>query len=236
MARVHTKESRVLVNEFSTSCDLTGYGLTHSRNMTDVTTLSDEGHTFTPGLLSGSLSLRGVFDATAGSFYAEAKDSVGVDDGYLVLVAPAGYTVGAPAFLTVSDLSDFSVDASVTDAITVQITAAPDNGVDWGVTLHALTAETADGDGSTVDQAAATTNGGVADLHVTAFSGFSGVVFKVQHSSNGSAWSDLITFTTAAAATSEHKTVTGTINRYVRCTWDVTGTGSATFVIGFARR
>jgi hypothetical protein len=236
VGRVHTKQSRVLVNEFSISCDLNRYGLTHSRNLSDVTTLCDEGNKFIPGLLSGSLTLAGFIDATAGSFYSEAVAANGVDDGFQVLVAPAGYTLGNPAFITVSDLSEFDVAASVADAVTVSVNAMPDAGVDWGVMLHALTAETSDDDGDTVDSLASSSNGGVGALHVTAYSGLTNIIVKIQDSPDDSAWSDLITFTTATGVTFQRSTVTGTVDRYLRASWDVTGTGSATFAVAFARR
>lgn len=236
MARVHSKESRILVNETSASADITGYTVTHSRNMSQVTTLVDDGMRCLPGLLSGSVGLRGVFDSSAGSFYQEAAASVGVDDGYLVTVAPAGLTLGSPAFLVVSDMQDFTVDSAVADAVSATVTAMPDNGVDWGVMLHALTAETADSNGSSVDNAAATTNGTSANLHVTAYSGLTSIVIKIQSSPDNSVWTDYITFTTVTAATSERKTTTGSVPRYLRALWDVTGTGSCTFALAVARR
>ena len=39
---------------------------------------------------------------------------------------------------------------------------------------------------------------------------------KIQDSANNSDWADLITFSTSSAASAERKTVTGTVNRYVR--------------------
>lgn len=239
MSRVHTKESRILVNEFSISCDINRYGLTHNRALADVTTICEQdGARFTPGLLSGAVNLGGfVTDNSTGTLYAEAKDAVGVDNGFLVTALPAGYsTVGAPAFVAVSDLSEFALASSTTEAVTVSVAAVPDGGVDWGVLLHGLSAETADGDGTTVDGGAASTGGGVASLHVTAFSGLTNNIVKVQHSTDDVIWSDLITFTTVTGVTSERATVTGTVNRYVRATWDVTGTGTTTFAVAFARR
>jgi hypothetical protein len=236
VARVHSKESRVLVNDTSASCDLTGYTATHSRNMSPITTLCDEGARFLPGLMSGSVGLRGVFDSSANSFYQESQACVGVDDGYLVTIAPAGLTVGSPAFLAVSDLSEFTVDSSVADAVSTTVGATPDNGVDWGVMLHALSAETADDDAASVDNAAASSGGGVANLHVTAYSGLTSISIKIESSPDDAIWSDFITFTSVTAVTSERKTVSGSVPRYLRAWWDVTGTGSCTFAVAFARR
>lgn len=107
---------------------------------------------------------------------------------------------------------------------------------DDGVILHPLAARTTDTNGTTVDQLAGTSAGGAGYVQCTAFSGFSGVVVKVQHSTDNSIWSDLITFTTIAAApAAERVAVSGTVNRYVRALIDVTGTGSITVFVGFNR-
>lgn len=235
MSRIHAKQSRVLVNEYPVSCDINGYGLTHSRALADVTTICDDGNRFIPGQLSGMLTLRGYFDSTTGSFYTEARDAVGVDDGFQTTVM-IGTSVGSPAFLTVSDLSEFAVDASHTDAVTTQITGMPDNGVDWGVVLHAPVPESSTDSESSVDNGVASSNGGTVHLHLTEFDSITNVVVTVEHSTNDSDWSTLATFATATGATFERQTVSGTINRYTRAAWTITGTGDTTFVVALARR
>lgn len=108
--------------------------------------------------------------------------------------------------------------------------------IDQGVILHPLAARTTDTNGTTVDQSAGTTAGGAGFVQVTAYSGLTNAVIKIQHSTDDSSWSDLITFTTVTAApTSERVSVSGTVNRYVRAIVDVTGTGSVTFWVAFAR-
>lgn len=108
--------------------------------------------------------------------------------------------------------------------------------VEQGVIIHPLAARTSDTNGTTVDQSAGTSAGGVGYLQVTAFSGFSGVVVTIEHSTNNSTWATLLTFTTVAAApTAERVAVSGTVNRYVRAVIDVTGSGSVTAFVGFKR-
>jgi len=88
--------------------------------------------------------------------------------------------------------------------------------------------------GTGLDNGADSTNGGHANLHVLVSSGGSWSL-KVQHSTDNSSWSDLITFTsTGAAVGAEHKTVSGTVNRYTRVLLTRTS-GSLTPVISFAR-
>ncbi|HEX6969860.1 MAG TPA: hypothetical protein VF174_13770 [Micromonosporaceae bacterium] len=238
MSFVHAKNSRVLVNDAHLSGTINGYTLGHTRQLSDVTTVLDDGHRWVPGLLGGSMALRGLFDSAAGSVHETVSAAAGVDDGLLVTVMPDAFTIGRPAFIAVTDLEGYSVDASVSEAVTVQIDAQPDDGVDWGVSLHAHGAETATGNSASVDNAESTSGGGVASLHVTAVSGTTpSLTVKVQHSTDNSVWVDLITFTAATAASSERKTVTGTVNRYTRETHTISGTTpSFTYAVAFARR
>lgn len=236
MAFVHSKNSRVFLNEDHQSANISGYTTRHARTFGTVTALTDSGYRAVPGLLSGSLAVRGMFDSAAGSLHEEYLACIGTDNSALWTICPDGTTLGNPAIIAVCDPQGYTVDAAVAEAVTVAIDAMPDDGVDIGVVLHDHAAETADGNGTSVDNAASSANGGVATLHVTAYSGLTDAVIKVQHSSDNSSWSDLITFTTVTGTTSERKTVTGTVNRYVRATVDVTGTGSVTYLVGVARR
>lgn len=110
--------------------------------------------------------------------------------------------------------------------------------VEQGVILQDFEAITADGntDAESVDNTALTSNGGSGYLQVGAFTGFTGYVAKIRHSADDSTYADLITFTNVTAARqAERKTVTGTVNRHLLVAHDVTGSGSAEVMCGFAR-
>lgn len=114
---------------------------------------------------------------------------------------------------------------------------------DEGVILHALGAETADGDteSSSVDNGASSANGAAGYLQVTALTlgGYTSVTGKIRHSADDIAYADLITFdavTTAPGA--QRKTVTGTVNQHLASSWAFTGAGSnpsITFLVAAAR-
>lgn len=85
-----------------------------------------------------------------------------------------------------------------------------------GVVLMPSTALSITTTGTSVNNLAATTNGCLAYLHILASSGGTWA-FKVQHSTDNAAWSDLITFTaTGAIITAEQGASTGTVNQYLR--------------------
>jgi hypothetical protein len=247
MAFVHGKSGKVMVNAAHLSADVRGWTASWKRDMADTTALQDNGMRCTPGLMEGTVNLDAHFDSTTGRLIQVITDAAndgvagvgGVDNGLLVSILPEGDTLGAPAFFAATDLESFEVESEVDDRVQVSLEAAADTTVDFGVSLHALGAETADTDHTSVDQVAATTNGGAAILHVTSVSASDSVVVKVQHSVDDSVWADLLTFTSASAAGSERvETAQGvTVNRYVRASTDVTGSSvSISYQMNFARR
>jgi hypothetical protein len=79
-------------------------------------------------------------------------------------------------------------------------------------------------------------NGGAGYLEVSAYSGFTSVVVKIRSSPDDVTYADLITFTTVTAApAAERIAVAGTVDRYLCVTGTVTGSGSITPFVGFAR-
>jgi hypothetical protein len=236
MSRVHSKSGRVLVNSSHLSGDVKSWNFEHRRNYGEVTNILGTGEEWIPGQLAGSVGIVGNFNSGAGNFSTVMDTAAASEAAFLTTIGPSGVTVGALAFIADGNISARSVDAAVKEAVAVSITGTANDGVDMGVWLEAMTARTADGNGTGVDNTAASTAGGVGSVHVTAFSGFSGAVLKVQHSTDNVSFSDLITFTTATTTTWERKAVTGIVNRYVRALWDITGSGSITFAMAFARR
>lgn len=234
MSFIHSSSTRVLLNAYSWSARVRKILPQHHRDYAKVTALADTGAKYLPGLMSGSLSIEGMFEAGTGA-NNEVITNTSVQNGLLVSVAPAGFTLGNYAFTAHGNVANYDVNADVKDVVGFTVNCDPDDGVDWGVSLHDLVAETTSASGSSVDDnGASSANGAVGSLHVTAANGTS-VVVKIQHSTDNVSFSDLITFTTATGLTSERKTVTGTVNRYVRASWTVTGT-SFTFAVVFARR
>jgi hypothetical protein len=114
-----------------------------------------------------------------------------------------------------------------------------------GVILHRIVAETAASSNTegadSVDNAALTSNGATADLHVPALTlgGYTNVTLKTRHSTDDVTYADLHTFTVVAVAgTAERQTSAGTVNRHLATSWLFNGAGSGqsiTFFIALAR-
>jgi hypothetical protein len=247
MGFAHGSSTVVLANERVVSSEISGWTMSHVRAVSEVTTVGQTpgaaGANFVPGLMSGTLGLRGPeqLDSTTG-LQVELQASIGVDNNLLVTCLPEGVAIGKPAFFAVVDPTDYAVDASVADAVAVTFSAQADESVEMGYTVHALAAETADGNGTAVDRGASpltpTTRGLVAALHVTAYSGLTSAALKIQHSVDNSVWADLVAFASVTALTQQRVSVANgtTVNRYLRVVTDVTGTGSVTFLVAAAPR
>lgn len=239
--------TRVLTNEREVSSTVAGWAASHQRALSEVTVIGQAagsaGANFVPGLRSGSIAIRGPqdSDATTG-LYKEIIDAVGVDNSLVITCLPDSNAVGRFAAFTIGDLSEHAIDAAVADAVGFSMACQADDSVDLGFVLHALGAETADGNGTAVDRGASpitpTTHGLTAVIHMTAYTGLTSIAVKIQHSTDNSVWADLVSFATRTAIGAERVSVADgtTVNRYLRVVTDVTGTGSATFLVAAAPR
>lgn len=225
-------KARVLLGDLSMSPKLSDVSLPFTAEMLDVTTFADNGvKRFIPGLGSSTTSMNGFMDT----------ETVAHMDGYTdtapFTYGPRGLSHSSLLFMVDTLKASFELGSAVAGVSSFTLSGQTDGVTDLGVSLHDLEAETSDGNDSNYDGAASSTLGAAGQLHVTAFSGFSAVDVAIQHSANGSSgWSDLIAFTQVSGTTSERVEVTGSVNRYVRAEWDITGSGSITFQVGFARR
>lgn len=157
-------------------------------------------------------------------FGGGAEPALG-DPAYLIAAVQALSTVGLDGKAPVIQ-ADFLPDAPH------YVDGAVDNPL--GVVLAGAVSLSATTTGVSIDQGAASTAGAHANLHVLASSGGTWALI-IEHSTDDSSWSTLMTFSsTGAAVGAEQQTVTGTVNRYVR--YKATRTsGTLTPVITFAR-
>lgn len=236
MSFVASYNSRVLIGSYSFSAYVNDVQFPSSTAMLDVTTLANSAKTFIPGQVTSTASLKGFLDPDTTSLGQYDQINTFTSTSPLTF-APRGLAFGSELFMVNALRTNATTGAGVAGAVTFDLACQTALHTDFGVSLHDLTAETADGSSAAYDGGAASTTGGVAQIHVTAFSGLTSNAVIVEDSANGSSgWATIATFTSVTALTSERVTISGTIRRYVRATWDVTGTGSTTFVVGLARR
>jgi len=136
-----------------------------------------------------------------------------------------GLTTGQKVFISGNTLSGPAINGDF--AVTVT-----------GLTTFTIAVNTTGSTGTGSDGTfvySSTVAGGVGYLHVTAFSGFTGVLPSIMHSSDDTTYASLIAFTNVTAITKERLTVSGTVDRYLSSKVDVTGSGSVTPFMGFCR-
>lgn len=223
--------TRVLLGDFNLSCKLTQATIGKTVDMLDQTVICDEARRFLPGTEGAELSLEGFIDL------ATATDSAAWTAAQPFTYAAEGLAVGSPVILANALRSSYELGSAVAAVSSFSISGTVDGLADLGVSLHDLAAETADGSASVHDGGAATSNGGVASLHVTDYSGLTSAGITVEDSANGSTgWAAIATFASVTAVGAERVEITGAVRRYLRATVDVTGTGSVTYQVSFARR
>lgn len=230
--------SRLYVGLLQFSGYTKGYNLAYQSEMLDVTVLTSTSKEFIPGRESATFNVDMLLDnaATASSQFGilyTAKSTPQV-----VTLAPSGTARGAETWQVQSNELNFNTSAAVGDVVSATVAFQSDGLVDPGVVIDPETAITVDTNGTSVDNTAATSNGGVAHLHVTAYSGLTSNSIILEHSTNNSVWTTLATFTLVTGTGSERLVVAPgtTVNRYLRIRDDVTGTGSCTRFVSFARR
>lgn len=225
--------------------DLSGYFRTveedAARDMHDSTAFDNTNgaRTFLPGLHERSLSAEGFFayDGVTDAFSIDKflHDAFGASVERLLTVGLQGAVdLGDLAIMMNTKQSAFNVQETVGDIIMTTFEAkatkdATQSAYARGIWLMSQVV-TAAVDGATYDSV----TGGIgyfAHVHNTNADGTATV--KIQHSTNGTVWVDLIDFGAVAALAAEQAVaISGTVNRYLRAI--VTAIGGTTAKVSAA--
>lgn len=223
-------KARVLLGDFALSAKIASISLPIAVDMHDCTVLEDTAKRFSPGQSTSTFDVNGFIDT------ATAADEAAWTTQQPLTYGPTGLAIGAPVTMVDALRAQYTVGSQVAGVSSFDVSGQADGFSDFGVSLHDLGAETADASATSHDGAGSSTAGAVAHLHCTEFSGLTSIAVIVEDSANNSTWATIGTFATLTAVGGERLEIAGTVRRYVRATWDVTGTGSATFFVGIARR
>jgi hypothetical protein len=242
----HGSVAKIYLDGMDVSPYLQEVGLSTDIDTAETSCLGTTAKTYVPGLQDGSAKMSGfldqnlVDDTLTFSYKANSLLATQTQATFL----PAGDVFGTECYMLKGLLTSSNVSASVGDVASVDMDFQNCTGLDRAVTIHALGAETATGQNTGINNTVLTSNGAHAVLHVTAVTGTSTptVTVKLQHSvdsTNGTdgVWVDLITFGAKTAKGSEYATSSGTVNKYVRALWTITGSSpSLTFHVAFGRQ
>lgn len=241
---VHGRGTRVLVNTRDLSEILNDSEASGTVEMHDVTCyVSSTGGTATekaykPGLKDGTVTLTGLADGSTARVDAILSAALAASTKTRVTYGPGSAAVGDPAILVNTDATDFTVTSPVSDmvAVTASLQASQ---LRYGHWLASPTAaSTSTGGLATVNSysttAGASTRGGVAHCHIVSATTSTGVV-KVQHSTDGASWADLLTFTISSGRSVQRSTVAGSVKEKVRANVHQASTAGFTVGVAFAR-
>jgi hypothetical protein len=243
MAVTLTTLAQVFLDEFNLHQFARSFSIEPSIDLHDASVLGTGSRIKQPGLKHATASANVFLDGTVDTgSYDILTDRYGGETAGMISYAPAGFGLGNPVLSMYARQVSIAPKSLIDDLSTIDMSAeAAEDAADLGVSLHAHSAETASTDSTSVDNAEATTNGGVASIHVPAISGTDTPTLtpKIQHSSNGSTWVDLVSFTALTAIGKQRIEVAAgtTVNRYLRTSSVIAGTNpSFTYVTSFARR
>lgn len=203
----------------------------------DFTNWGDAGFSaFKPGAFSWTAQVESFQDYASGSIDATLNTLGTV---YAFTWAPTGgATAGDPCWFSRGNQSEYPVAFTANEAAMVTIGLAGDKPPVRGVVGHPSAARTTTGTGTAIAFAGPTASQRMyAALHVTAYSGLTNAVIKVQSDDavGFPSATDRVTFTTVTATGSEFTSVAGGWNTetHHRISWTLTGVGSITFVASF---
>lgn len=227
MAFITAQNTRVLYGNVALSAYLQTVTPNVGIDMLDVSTLVDTSRQYFPSLRDFTLNLDGFFDddGEAGSVFEALTTPISAGSTVPTSVAPNGFAAGNSVWLIPAKTVSYDVSSSVTDIVPFSMSIGSGRPSNVGISLADLAARTNTGNGTSVDNTDPTANGAVAHLHITAVSGtLPSLTVTVEHSANGSSWTTLGSFSAASTASSQLITVTGTVNRYVRAVFTISGT------------
>lgn len=232
--------SRLIVGPLAWSVFMRGASTDDQTAMLDATVCDgSNARSFIVGQSTSTMTFDCLLDGSGAAGSQFINSDTWATSPQPVTIAVNLLTAGSPVILASALEASATITSAASDVVALSVATQTDGACDYGVSLDDFTAITADTNGTARDNGAATANGGIAQIHVTAFTGLTSDVITIEHSVDGStAWAVLATFATITGTTSERVVVAAgtTVRRYLRVVDDVTGTGSCTRQVSFARR
>lgn len=224
-----------------------GNDLQHSRKADKIDTsgFGTRVRSSLPGLQDGSLKIKGLATMDRGTLNWQIGQWFGRTSPVNAWFALEGLNALSPITMQPSSIIDASVMAKLKDAVDFDLELDARGAYDDGFILLSpgTLLTTSSGTGSLLDDSnygGATTYGAAAQLHVWAFDGGTtpSVTVTIQHSPDGTTWTNLITFSAASTVGSQRIVVPAgtTINQKIQAIWTVTGSPTDVQVLcGFSR-
>jgi hypothetical protein len=249
LTAVHGKGTKIYIDEFDLSEYFQSADISSTLDTAETTGFGATAKTYIQGLADASISLAGMWSADTDGSDEELEALLANATSPILSIPTGAGVIGGGVWIAQANETSYNISTPVTDisAVAADFQCSPNTtanltlGAAAGkqLTTGGSIAYGAVGAQASVDNAAGTTAGGFALLHVPTNTISGGTTtWKVEHSTDDSTWADLLTFTAIAATTagSELVAVAGTVNRYTRASVATAGSsGSITSMVSFAR-
>jgi hypothetical protein len=238
MALYHGKDLRLYIGGYDVSPLTAACGLSIEVDQAEYAVADGiSGYHSLPGIPKSDLSLDAIFDDNYMGIFNTLWGLQEVNNvpGGLPVMVLFGSTVGNRAYgAAYCELQSYPWKSVVKDVNRftgkLHIDSLP---WDESSLAYPKTLTAADGTGTVIDNTTTSANGLTAYLQVFACGGSDALVVKVQTATDAIFTTpvDKLTFTTANGITSERKTTSGTIQRYLRVSWSASSYTSTSFAV-----
>jgi hypothetical protein len=232
----HGRGTAVLANQYNLGGILNDASAEASVDTVETTVFGNSDKTYLAGQIDHTVSYKGFYDgaySTAAMPRSRVQEIIQSALGSTTELANTygleGDTIGRRSALFSGIPDSLNYSSPVSDAVKVEASQAMRSRLargewlkDFSTALVAATTYT------TVNHGSTTAYGGVVHAHVVSWATTGAWVWRVQHSSNGSAFSNLTTARTLNSTTQYQRVeVTGTVKRYLKVVTGTLTTGSA---------
>ena len=237
---VHARHTRILVDEFDFSTDSNSLSVAVTSNPIDVTCFQATALDWLQGFAGGNIAHGGYYIVGAGEGEMEKEIYDRRETPANVVTAMFGTnTEACPSYVIPSTYADqWETDAPIDGALTLIANWNGGSGIRrglrvWTGTFSSTGAQTSP---AYIDLGAVGTAGGFAYLHVTAITGGATDAIILLESDDNTGFSSAATEATwtFSAVGAEEKTLSGTIDRYVRLNCMDLGTATTLVVVAVA--
>jgi hypothetical protein len=240
----HGKKHKILINGNDVSIYFKQVDMSGTADVLDSTCFDMTAKQFVVGQRDGKATGNGIWAAKDLVGDPDEIDEIlsalqGVDADQIVTIGQAGLSsVGLSASLLKAKQMKYGVSSPNNNLVSITLELQTSLGIRTGIVHAALAARTATGTGVSQDGAAASANGAHVHLHCTVKSGTAApsLTVIVEDSADNAAWSTIGTFAALTAVGALRLELAGTVRRYTRISWAITGTTpSFTFAAALAR-
>ena len=245
MTAIHGKATGVLLGVYNPTRYFRDISPKRSIEVADASHFESNAKEYVAGMGDGEVGFGGLFPKTTEGLpeldmiQAYFEDIEAVDEEYPVLIVFGGWATGNRAQLGSHKTAKFDVKSPISDVVSISGTLKTTAGLRSGrLLMGAAQAVEETVNGSALDNGSATSAGGVLQYHVIDNTRDSDTTLTLQHSANGSVWTDLEVLPTVAAeeVVSDRVALPPSINRYTRIIVNfASGTGSAVIAAALAR-